>query len=90
MANASTANNSFSRQKSGAKDGGVAARRQANSLKKSANNKKDNAASAAVKKDGRKDSFALNGILEDPLENVSTQDNDRTFDRTNGMKSNTG
>ena len=86
IANASM-NTSFSRQKSGGKEGGVPSRRHSNTVKKSsAAGKKD----TTVKKDARKDSFALNGILEDPLENVSTQDNDRTFDRTNGMKSNTG
>ena len=38
----------------------------------------------------RKDSFALNGILEDPLENVSTQDNDMPGIDNNARKTNAG
>ena len=52
--------------------------------------KKDANSKSVNKQSTRKDSFALNGILEDPLENCSTQDNDMPSIDVNARKSNTG
>ena len=62
----------FSRQKKNAtmkKQGSILSKTGGDGKKKELNSK-------SVNKQSRKDSFALNGILEDPLENASTQDND--------------
>ena len=60
---------SFGKQKSNATQNGQS-RRQSTLKKSGGLNKRDT--KSVVRKESRKGSFALNGILEDPLENVST------------------